>query len=333
MQQVRRKVAPGSPVSYTAVVGIRVKVATTAAEIRSLLEARHAVFAEEEGYLAAETSGAIVDLFDALPTTANLIAVVDGEVSGGVRVTEDSEAGFPADTFFDFRSQLPEDATPASVSMLCLRRSVRGGARLLGGMLQMCVYWASARGVTHLLCPINPKIEQLMIPIGLERVGEVFTDAKGLPTLPMVLDMSRLNSGYAEFIRRQDVGLWMDSFERAFFRKGEAIVTGGEHGQEAFLLVDGAAAALAAGTADLLEGPVVQRFGPGKVFGELALLAERPRSTTVVATEPADAMVISREQFENQVAENPDLALTMMRSIGERFHDAVTGKTAEEARS
>lgn len=309
-------------------MGIRVKPASSAEEIRALLEARHAVFASEEGYLE-DRGGVIVDLFDALPTTTNLMAVVDGMVEGGVRLTADSAAGLPADAFFDFRSQLPAGAIAASVSMLCLRRKVRGAARLIDGMLQMCTYWAHARGVSHLLCPINPKIEGLVRSIGLERVGEPFVDTKGLPTLPMVLDMTRLSARHTAFIERQDLGLWMDSFERAFFTKGEAIVTEGEPGQDAFLIVQGTAAAVAPGSGDPSTAPVVQRFRPGTVFGELALLAERPRSTTVIATELTDAMVISRAQFEGQVAKSPSLALTMMRSIGERFHDAVTQQTPE----
>ncbi|MEO1231695.1 MAG: cyclic nucleotide-binding domain-containing protein [Myxococcota bacterium] len=306
-------------------MSIRVKVASSPAEIRALLEVRHRVFVDEEGYMPSQ-GGAIVDLFDALPTTRNLLAVSAGEVCGGLRVTLDSEAGMPADRFFDYRAILPEGARPASASMLCLRKSVRGPRRLISGMLQMCVYWAHARGLTHLCCPINPRVAPLMKPIGLEPVGDEFVDAKGLPTLPMVLDMSNLGPRYADFVHRQDVGLWLDSFERAFFQAGEAIVREGEPGREAFLVVDGAAAALAAGTGE--NGPVVQGFAPGQVFGELALLTDLPRSTTVVATEPTDLMVISRDNFERQVSTNPDLALSMMSSIGERFYQAVTASGA-----
>lgn len=315
-------------------MSVRVKLAVTAAEVRALLETRHTVFVEEEGYLPPQ-GGAIVDLFDALPTTANLVAVSDGEVCGGVRVTLESDAGMPADAFFDFRAVVPPDARVASSSMLCLRRSVRGQSRLRAGMLQMCSYWAYARGVTHLCAPVNPKVEPLLRQVGLEPVGEPFVDAKGLPTLPMVLDLQKLRGPYATFVHRQDVGLWMDSFERAFFEEGESIVRGGEPGHEAFLVVDGAAAALEARGpdgpgADPGERRVVQRFARGQVFGELALLTDRPRSTTVVATEPTDLMVLSREQFERQVATSPDLALTMLRSLGERFHDAVVGRVPEE---
>lgn len=310
-------------------MSIRVKLASTPEEVRALLEVRHTVFVEEEGYLAPQ-GGAIVDLYDPLPTTVNLVALSGGAVGGGLRITVDSAAGMPADQFFDYRSVLPPDARAASCSMLCLRRSVRGqsGGRIIMGMLQMCIYWCHARGLTHLCCPINPRIARLMKPIGLEPVGEEFTDGKGLPTLPMLLDMAKLGRSYADFVERQDVGLWMDSFEREFYRPGEAIIRGGEVGREAYLVVDGGAAAVAHGTD--VDGPVVQRFAPGDVFGELALLTDLPRSTTVVAKEPTDVMVIGRANFERQVSSNPELALSMMSSIGERFHHAVTGRRAEE---
>ena len=302
---------------------VRVKVASTPGEIRSLLETRHQVFVEEDRYLPPQ-GGTIVDLYDALPSTENLIAVADGEVCGGVRVTVDNEAGMPADAFFDFRRLLPADARLASCSMLCLKRSTRGVGRLLVGMLRMCVYWSCARRLTHLCAPVNPKVAPLLRRIGLVPVGEEFVDPKGLPTLPMVLDLSNLSRDFADFVRRQDVGLWMDSFERAFFSAGDVIVRGGERGTEAYLLVDGAAEALEPGAEP--GGPVVQRFAPGQVFGELALLTERPRSTTVVASEAADVMVLNREQFERQIVSNPDLTLALMRSLGERFHDAVVNQ-------
>ncbi|MBX2799711.1 MAG: cyclic nucleotide-binding domain-containing protein [Myxococcales bacterium] len=300
----------------------RVKLAASPSEIRSLMEVRHTVFVEEEGYLPPQHGGAIADLFDALPTTANLVALTDGEVGGGLRITLDSPAGMPADDFFDFRAVLDPGAEAASCSMLCMKRSARG-ARLLLGMMQMCIYWASVRQVSHLCAPMNPKACSLVEPIGFARVGEPFVDAKGLPTVPMVLDMAELSADFVRFNQRQDVGLWMDSFERAFFEPGQPIVEEGQAGDEAYLVVHGKAVALAAGAAPTDVRSSVQTFAPGDVFGELAVLTERPRSTTVVATEQTDAMVLHRHQFERQVATNPDLALALMRSIGDRFHDAV----------
>ncbi len=301
-------------------MGLRVKPATTPGEIRDLLRVRHQVFVREDGFLP-EQGGVIVDLYDALPSTVNLVAVVDGGVSGGIRITKDSEAGMPADAFFDFRAVLPSGAQLASCSMMCLLRSTRYNTRLLVGMLRMSVYWARAKRLSHLCGPVNPAAQALLTRVGFAPVGEPFEGPSGLPSVPMAMDLSRMSPDYLAFVERQDVGLWMDSFERAFFETGEAIVVEGEPGDDAYLVVDGVAVAIAHGTGP--DGPEVARFERGAVFGELALLTERPRSTTVVAAAPTDVMVLHKSQFWRQLETSPELAMRLMRSMGDRFHDAV----------
>lgn len=302
-------------------MSVRVKLATRPGELRDLFRVRHEVFVEEEGYLEPQ-GGRIVDFYDALPTTSNLVAVVDGEVVGGFRITLDSEAGMPSDGAFDFREVLPGHATLASGSMLCVKRDSRIVGRLVKGLFRMLFYRAHAIGCTHLCGPLNPRIRGLVEQIGMKAVADEFVDSKGLPTVPMVADLSHLSRDFDDFVKRQDVGLWLDTFERAFFEDGEAIVSEGEAGEDAFLIVEGGAEALAAGE-PVATAAVVQGFQRGDVLGELALLTSRPRSTTVRAVGPTDAMVLSRADFQRQLESDPELAMSLLRSLGDRFHDAV----------
>ncbi|MEM6928944.1 MAG: hypothetical protein AAF602_18540, partial [Myxococcota bacterium] len=69
-------------------MGIRVKLATTPDDLKALMEVRHRVFVDEDGYLPPQ-GGKIVDFFDVLPTTSNVIALVNDEVVGGCRLTVD----------------------------------------------------------------------------------------------------------------------------------------------------------------------------------------------------------------------------------------------------
>jgi len=309
-------------------VSARVKVAESPGEVRDVMRIRHRVFVGEEGYLP-DQGGMIVDFYDALPTTTNLVAVSGRRVVGSARITVDSEAGMPADLSFDFRGVAPDGARLASGSMLCVGRESRIVGRLVQGLMRMMFYRAWAMGCTHVCGPMNPKIRAFVERIGMVAVGEPFVDAKGLPTLPMIADLSALAPAFQSFVERQDFSAWMDTFEREFYEDGDVIVREGDPGDEAFLLVEGRAAALRPGQ-PLETAEVVQTFARGDVFGELALLTQRPRSATVRAIGEADAMVLRRRDFVRQLEANHDLAMALLRSMGDRFHDAVRGQRREE---
>jgi CRP-like cAMP-binding protein/Zn-dependent protease len=77
---------------------------------------------------------------------------------------------------------------------------------------------------------------------------------------------------------------------------GEAIVTQGEEG-DAFY-------AIRSGRVDVVrDGETIAQLGPGEHFGETALLTDEPRNATVVAHTPVRAFRLSREGFDNVIAE------------------------------
>ncbi|MEO0602065.1 MAG: cyclic nucleotide-binding domain-containing protein [Myxococcota bacterium] len=301
---------------------VRVKVATEAAELKAVMEVRHQVFVVEDRYMVPEDGTTIVDVYDVLPETQIIAAIRDGVVVGGCRTVIDSAAGLPSDLFYDFRSELP-DAKLSTGGMLSVLTSARHTARLTKGLLKMMFYSAYARGSTHFVAPVNPKVEPIVESVGMRRIGENFVGGpKGLPSVPMVADLANMSSEMSAFFARQDVHSWLDTFKRSFYDDGEAIVEAGEYGDEAFLVVGGAAQALAP-SPDGSPEAVVQAFEWGDVFGELALLLDLPRSSTVRAVGDTDVMVLRREDFVRQVQSNPELAMAMLRSMGIRFRDAI----------
>ena len=306
-------------------MSIRIQMAQTAGELRSLYETRHRVFVEEEQVMAATRLAAIVDLYDSLPTTANLCAFVDETLVGGVRITLDSEAGLPADDFFDFRGHLPKEATVASCGMMCLTRSTRDNARLIVSLLKMCMYWAVLNDVTHLYGPVNPKALGLVERIGFEPISEPFVSVDGLPSVPVVMDIQRMASDYVEFAQRQGVGLWMENFVRLLYEPGDVVMVAGEVGSDAYLVVEGSVEVYAEGESDIPVA-VLRR---GHVFGELALLDLRRRTHTVVASEPTDVMMLPREQFQEQLRADPVVAMEIIRSLGNRFEERAPAGSVE----
>lgn len=56
-------------------------------------------------------------------------------------------------------------------------------------------------------------------------------------------------------------------------------------------------------------------LGPGKSFGEMALLTGEPRSASVETLEESRFMVLSKEQFDQVLKSHPDLSLSFIKQL------------------
>lgn len=106
-----------------------------------------------------------------------------------------------------------------------------------------------------------------------------------LPTLPL---FSELGASV--------LGKFLGALEVREINSGQPVVTEGEDGREAFVLVRGVLNVVR-GVGD--GATLLAALGPGAIFGEMALVAEAPRAAAVVAVEPALLLVISRTQLES----------------------------------
>lgn len=61
--------------------------------------------------------------------------------------------------------------------------------------------------------------------------------------------------------------------------------------------------------------------GPGELVGELAVLDAAPRSSSVTAIEPVEALLVAASDFRALLGK-PQFALELMRLLTERFRDA-----------
>src|SRR5438128_6615339 len=96
------------------------------------------------------------------------------------------------------------------------------------------------------------------------------------------------------------------------FTSGKRLIKEGELGREFFILVGG--------TAEISrKGKAIDTAGPGDFFGEMALLADQPRNATVTTTSPVDALVVTARSFRDLIADNPLIALKVMRAVAERL--------------
>ena len=100
---------------------------------------------------------------------------------------------------------------------------------------------------------------------------------------------------------------------RLRFEPGQDIVTAGDVGGGLYVLLSGSA------TVD--AGGVSHALGPGQFFGEMALLGRRPRSATVTAAEPVEALAIEATYFRPFLIKNPSVAVTILEGVVERLRE------------
>lgn len=70
----------------------------------------------------------------------------------------------------------------------------------------------------------------------------------------------------------------------------------------------------------------------GSYFGELALLANEPRSASVITVEKSVCGIISKQDFHIWLTENPDVSLSLLKDLSEKIRQ-LTQKVKELALS
>jgi CRP-like cAMP-binding protein len=101
--------------------------------------------------------------------------------------------------------------------------------------------------------------------------------------------------------------------QRVSYEAGQAIVERGDPGDAMYIVVGGAA--------EVDVGGRFHRLEQGDFFGEMAVLAGKPREATVRAVEPVEALRIPADDFQAFLEEHPHLAVAMLRSLVERLRE------------
>jgi CRP/FNR family cyclic AMP-dependent transcriptional regulator len=95
--------------------------------------------------------------------------------------------------------------------------------------------------------------------------------------------------------------------------EGKTLIREGERGQEFFVIVEGSVGVTR-------EGRKVSELGAGDFVGEMALVADMPRTATVTATTPVHLLVLTDRGFRDLLVQSPSIATKILQSLGERLH-------------
>ncbi|MCB0549833.1 MAG: cyclic nucleotide-binding domain-containing protein [Phaeodactylibacter sp.] len=130
------------------------------------------------------------------------------------------------------------------------------------------------------------------LPHSLKRQVALHFKREILERIPMFSQASQ------EFI--ESIALHLNP---AVFTPGDYIFRAGEAGEEMYFIVQGRVVVV---TAD--EKSILSRLSDGDCFGEVALFLNKPRTATVIAEDYCDLYALSKDTFEEVIAQYPGFA-------------------------
>jgi CRP-like cAMP-binding protein len=101
-------------------------------------------------------------------------------------------------------------------------------------------------------------------------------------------------------------------------RAGTELTRQGAQGREFMVIVEGTATVTK-------DGKAIASLGPGDFLGEIALLADVPRTATVTTDEQLVLLVLTDRAFNRVANRLPDVRASLLTALAERLQETSTG--------
>jgi len=108
------------------------------------------------------------------------------------------------------------------------------------------------------------------------------------------------------------INLFANDTDYVSYSAGQAVFKEGDLGEQMFAVIEGSVDIL-------IRGKVMETIEAGGVFGEMALIEQRPRIASAVVQTTAKLVPIDRRRFEFLVQQSPFFALQIMTIMAERL--------------
>ncbi|MCW3064246.1 MAG: transcriptional regulator, Crp/Fnr family [Solirubrobacterales bacterium] len=120
-------------------------------------------------------------------------------------------------------------------------------------------------------------------------------------------------------LEADDVRRVVDVAVPRHYEAGQVVFREGDASDTCYVVRDGHARAIH----QHVDGRSITlaNFGPGEIFGELAMFDDETRSATVEAIEELDAVAILGRDMRRLMREHPDIAVKLVISLGRRLRE------------
>jgi CRP/FNR family transcriptional regulator, cyclic AMP receptor protein len=158
----------------------------------------------------------------------------------------------------------------------------------------------------------TPQFALMMLGVMIERLRGMIAKLSGVPSAETresrVFDKKLLASLQA--------GLGDQALVR--YQRGNVIMVTGQTGALMYVVLEGRVAIS-------IRGAVIERVGPGGVFGEMALIDQSPRSANAAAETDCALLAINRSVFLNLVKSEPTFGISLLAASAERVRNTGAG--------
>jgi CRP-like cAMP-binding protein len=114
---------------------------------------------------------------------------------------------------------------------------------------------------------------------------------------------------------QRDLRELSETLKERTFPAGQALAEEGHGGVGFFIIEDGQARVT-------VGGQEVGRLGPGDYYGEIALIAETPRTATVTAETEVKALGLTSWEFRPLVESNASVAWKLLEALAKKLREA-----------
>ncbi|MEM7117866.1 MAG: cyclic nucleotide-binding domain-containing protein [Chloroflexota bacterium] len=104
------------------------------------------------------------------------------------------------------------------------------------------------------------------------------------------------------------------------FERNEILIHRGDSGDAFYIIVQGWVSAFV--TPDEGSRIVLNQLGPGEIFGEMALLEDKPRSASIMALTPLEVLTLDRDDFMAILEKHTPIALETLRTLSNKLRFA-----------
>lgn len=156
----------------------------------------------------------------------------------------------------------------------------------------------------------KPEFALMMLGTMIGRLRGMIARLSGVPSAPPDMKESRV------FDRTLMASLANGLGEQATVRydRGKVIMVAGQAGVLMYVVSEGRVAIS-------IRGAVVERVGPGGVFGEMALVDQSPRAANAVAETDCALLAINRLVFLSLVKADPTFGTSLLSAMAERLRN------------